>query len=97
MAGLFWNGSRREISAALSGVGELKFLISNSLSDAGFQGVEVNDLEVKGFKGDTLSSIGHFPIADRLYWEVVMTGGDDANAGTINAEIVRILSVFPIA
>ena len=91
MAALFWNRERRRISSASSGVGELKFVISNLLRDAGFQNVKITDLDVSGFKGDTLSSIAHCPIGPGEFWEVVMTGGGTGDARAVNQEIVRLL------
>jgi hypothetical protein len=80
MASLWWQSQRRDVSGALAGVGELRFLIFNELQGQGFTGVVTNDLEVAGGKDGCWVSIAHFPIADRAFWEVVMVSGDTVEA-----------------
>ncbi len=91
MSALWWNAEVREVSDALSGIGEWKFAISSSLRDKGFNDVRVNDLEVAGGKNNCWLSIGHFHIADRSYWEVVMCGGDTVETTKDTAEDVVTL------
>lgn len=76
MAALFWHSEVRHVSEASSGLGELKFAISNTLKDDEFFDVRVNNLEVAGGKNGCWVSIGHFHIADRQYWEIAMVSGD---------------------
>ena len=92
MAALWWNSEIRNVSEALSGIGELKFVISNSLKGMGFSDVRSNNLEVAGGKNNTWVSIAHFHVVDRQYWEVVMGSGDNVEMtrGVVN-EVVTML------
>ena len=54
MASLWWNSEIRDVSVALSGIGELKSVISNALNGKGFSDVHVNNLEVAGEKNGVL-------------------------------------------
>jgi len=87
MAFLFWHSSQRGTRL----LGEVKLVISGKLRDHGFRNVEISDLDVKGSKGDTFTSIAHFKIADQRFWEVAITAGDSANARTVNDEVSRML------
>jgi len=87
MAFLFWHSSPR----GTSHLGQMKLVISGKLRDHGFQNVEITDLDVKGSKGDTFTSIAHFKIGDQRFWEVAMTSGDSANTRTVNNEVSRML------
>ena len=87
MAFLFWDSSQRGTGL----LGEVKLAISGKLRDHGFRNVEITDLDVKGSKGDTFTSIAHFPIGDQRFWEVAITAGDSANARTVNDEVSRML------
>lgn len=89
---LWWHSEVRQVSPALSGVGELKFLASEELKRKGFSDVRNNDLDVFGVKEGVVVSIAHFRIADRQYWEVVMSSGDTVEkTKRINGEVVEIL------
>src|SRR5215217_6715175 len=78
MAGLFFSTHRMEVSAALSGVGELKFAISNELKNIGFTDVVINSAEVAGNRNDVRVSIAHLPNSDGSFWQVFMAGGGAA-------------------
>jgi hypothetical protein len=92
MSALWWNSEVRIVSEALSGIEELKFVISRSLPEKGFSDVRVNDLEVAGGKNNCWLSIGHFHIADRSYWEVVMCAGDTLETTKgVAEEVVALL------
>lgn len=92
MSALWWNSRIRNVSEATSGIGELKYVISNSLREHGFNDVQVNDLEVAGGKNNCWLSIGHFQNSDRSYWEVVMCSGDtvETTRSTVE-EVVTLL------
>lgn len=92
MAFLWWHNQVREISEALSGVGELKVVIRGTLEQHGFSNVRSNDQEVAGGKGSSWVSIAHFAIGNGRYWEVVMTAGDDGSAQAVNDEVVAALN-----
>jgi hypothetical protein len=85
MASLWWHSQRRQVSEALSGIGEFKNQAASELQKRGFANVHANNAEVAGSKNNTYVSIGHFPIAGRDYWEVIMGSGDtDATRGTVD-------------
>lgn len=92
MASLWWNSEVRDVSVALSGIGELKLVISNALKKKDFSDVSLNNLEVAGGKNGVWISIGHFHIADRRFWEIVMGSGDsvEQTKGVVN-EVVTLL------
>ena len=92
MASLWWNSEIRDVSVALSGIGELKSVISNALNGKGFSDVHVNNLEVAGEKNGVWISIGHFHIADRQFWEIVMGSGNtvEQTKGVVD-EVVTLL------
>lgn len=92
MASLWWNSEVRDVSVALSGIGELKLVVSNALKEKGFSDVHINNLEVAGAKNGVWISIGHFHIADRRFWEIVMGSGDtgEQTKGIVN-EVVTLL------
>jgi hypothetical protein len=92
MAALWWHSEVRQVSEALSGIGELKRVISGSLGQRGFTDVRVNDLEVAGGKNACWVSIAHFHIADRQYWEVVMGTGD--NSDTTRATVDEVVALL---
>jgi hypothetical protein len=92
MASLWWNSEVRDVSVALSGIGELKSVISNALNGKGFSDVHVNNLEVAGAKNGVWISIGHFHITDRQFWEIVMGSGNTVEqTKEIVDEVVTLL------
>jgi hypothetical protein len=66
-------------------------VIAGTLEQHGFSNVRRNDSEVAGGKGSSWTSIGHLPIGNGRYWEVVITAGDDASAQSVNGEVVDAL------
>jgi hypothetical protein len=92
MAALWWHSEVRVVSEATAGIGELKRVIGHALGQKGFANVVVNDLEVAGGKNNVWTSIGHFHIGDRRFWEIVMCSGDvsDVTRATRD-EVVAIL------
>ena len=92
MASLWWHSDSRHVSEALSGIGELRRVISHSLTQHGFADVRANDLEVAGGKSGCWVSIAHFAVTDRQYWEVVMSaGGDNQTTQQVRDEVVTML------
>jgi hypothetical protein len=92
MAFLWWNSSIRELSEATASIGELKRIIEDGLTRLGFRDVARSELDVAGNKDGIRVSIGHFQIADRRFWEVVMAAGDTAQAKATNDQVVKMLS-----
>jgi hypothetical protein len=80
------------VSEALSGIGELKGVVADTLKERGFTDVRTNDLEVAGGKAGTWVSIGHFPVSGRDYWEVIMGSGDSNSTKATVDEAVQILA-----
>jgi hypothetical protein len=95
MATLWWHSGVRNVSEALSGLGELKSIISDKLKELGFSDVRVNGLEVAGGRDGCWLSIGHFHIVDRQYWEIVMCSGDtvEKTRGLVD-EVVAMLEAL---
>jgi hypothetical protein len=89
MAFLWWNSSIRELTPGVGHIGGLKIVIENELKGLGFSDVVRNDLEVAGNKPGIRVSIGHFHIADRRFWEVVMAAGDNEQTKAANDEVVQ--------
>lgn len=91
MAFLWWNSSVRELTPGTANIGELKRVIENSLKEMGFSDVARSELDVAGNKTGIRVSIGHFHIADRRFWELVMAAGDNEQAKATNDEVVQML------
>ena len=88
MAFLWWNADRRELTKGVGNIGALKTVIENELRSLGYADVARSDLDVSANGPGARVSVAHFHIADRLFWEVVITAGDSAEARTVNDQVV---------
>lgn len=79
MAALFFNFRSMEVSAALSGVEELKRVIADSMRKSGFTDVVNTQSEVAGNRSGVRVAVVHLRIGDNRFWQVVMGGGDAGN------------------
>jgi hypothetical protein len=88
-----------DLSEALGSVGELKGVIANELRQSGFTDVVNTQAEVAGNRGGGVRlSVLHLPIAGRSFWQIVMAGGDaaDATQGAVNEVVNRIQHLHPL-
>ena len=92
MASLFWNSEVRELPESIENVVIWRTVVEGGLRRLGFANVRRSNLDVAGGKGGCWVSVAHFHIAGRRFWEVVMCGGDaaDATKNTV-AEVVDMI------
>jgi len=89
MSALFWNSSRRTlVEGNPNPLGDLKVVIGGTLTQLGFTDIRRNELEVAGNRNGSVLSIAHFPTGPLQWFEVVMSGGADANATKRNLDEV---------
>ncbi|MCW3815748.1 hypothetical protein ONA91_14945 [Micromonospora sp. DR5-3] len=97
MAFLWWNSSVRNIGPAISGIGELKFLIENALRDEmGFRDVASSPLDVAGNKDGVRVSIAHFQKTPSSFWELVIAAGDTEQTKATNDAVVEMLKKIKV-
>jgi hypothetical protein len=89
MAFLFFNTHSMSVSEALSGIGEYKGVVVNTLKQDGFTDVINTSSEIAGDRNGVRVSIQHLQIADRKFWQVFMAGGDGNNTQTTLNEVVQ--------
>ncbi|MET0222109.1 MAG: hypothetical protein ABW213_15770 [Tardiphaga sp.] len=89
MAFLFFNAHSMSVSEALSGIGEYKGVVVNTLKQDGFTDVINTSTEIAGDRNGVRVSILHLPIAGRKFWQVFMAGGDGNNTQTTLNEVVK--------
>lgn len=91
MAALWWHSSQRQLAEGQP-IASFNQFQANILNQHGFADTHGNELECAGGKNGCWLSVGHFPIGNSLYWEVVMASGDDA--ATAEATVNEAVGAF---